>query len=175
MPKLLPASGHSNLQSERERFATGHAWTIGRDETLSGRQIIVFGPMLDTGATVAWTPESWLQGALQDLQALAALRPGWDSYGASAIDADTATLASEVLRVLADGNAPRPALVPTSDGGIQIEWFGAGLEFQLELEPRTEHITLFFRDLDTGAFWEGPLGEEPEPFPKLLWRVTSHG
>lgn len=175
MPKLMPAdAGRGSLQSERERFATGHAWTVGRDETLSARQIITWS-MLESGSYAAWTPESWLADALRDLRDVFALPPGWDSYGAPAIDPDAAAVAREVLRLLAEENAPRPRVVPTSDGGIHLDWHGAGVEFQLEIEPQPERVTLFFSDLGTGAYWEGPLGEEPEPFSKLLWRISTHG
>ena len=70
-----------------------------------------------------------------ELRDLLALAPNWDSYGAPVIDAAVAKKVAVILNVLAQEGQPRPGLVPTSVGGIQIEWYTNRIELQLELEP----------------------------------------
>lgn len=175
MAKLVPIDfGRGNLQSEGERFLSGQAWTIGRDETLSERQVVIQS-MFDPVPGVTWSPESWLDQAMLELSAVGALPPGWDSYGASAISPSAISVAEQLLKLLADHNAPRPALVPTSDGGIQIEWYGADVEIQLEIDPDPNEVYLFYRNVETGMSWHGKPGDEPEPLNKLLWQISFHG
>lgn len=52
---------------------------------------------------------------------LAALRDGWDSYGAPRIDRDLRDPVLWCALVLSPGRG-QPALVPLSSGGVQLEW-----------------------------------------------------
>lgn len=59
------------------------------------------------------------------------LKPGWDSYGAVAVDDLTMRAVGVFLRAVCDGEA---ALVPLSDGSMQIEVHRDGFEIELEFE-----------------------------------------
>jgi hypothetical protein len=59
----------------------------------------------------------------RDTAALLALKPGWDSYEAEPITEAAARTADAV------------AFVPRSDGGIQIELHGGGVDLEIEIAP----------------------------------------
>ena len=57
------------------------------------------------------------------------LELNWDSYGAPPIDSriiDAAVRIAELLR-------NPPAIVPTSSGGVQLEWHALGIDFEIEI------------------------------------------
>jgi hypothetical protein len=69
-----------------------------------------------------------------DLRALGELAPNWDGYGAPAIDpAAIAAVRSFVAR-LPRGLAPRPRVVPMSNGMVQLEWHAGPRSLELEFE-----------------------------------------
>lgn len=73
--------------------------------------------------------KSWLPWALEQLNEIAELEPGWDSYGADPIAPRAIALAADLLR-LVDEKLGRVAfdrswpqiVAPRADGGVQIEW-----------------------------------------------------
>lgn len=162
MPDAISAQ-----QSERERILAKPALTLGPGEVLSGKQVVIWS----SPATTQW-PEPWLGSVLGELRDLLTLTQGWDSYGGAAVDGEVAANVISILNVLAREQQPRPTLVPTSAGGIQVEWYTSDIELQLEVEPSRSAIAIFYCDRTTGASWEGSFGDEPEPLDVLLWRVA---
>jgi hypothetical protein len=55
------------------------------------------------------------------------LPDGWDSYDGVATTTEAATAALRFLKVI---DTP-PAVVPCSDGGIQLEWHTGGLDIEV--------------------------------------------
>lgn len=70
------------------------------------------------GAASAVKPEK--------IAALAALEEGWDSYGAAPVT----QAALDVVRCI--------AVVPTVNGGVQVEWHANGWEVEIEVDPDGE-------------------------------------
>ena len=78
------------------------------------------------------------------------LKPGWNSYGAPAIEGHTIGFAlaflRDVLGVLLDYQAPllTPFVTPTPRGGVQLEWHADGRELEIEIqEPgRFEYLAV---------------------------------
>jgi hypothetical protein len=168
----MPRAGDSNsgiLQSDSERSAGARAWTVGRDETLSQRTVM--WSLLAQGDSLSADPAPWIASAEARLEQLLTLEPGWDSYGGRPIARETASRVVGLLRSLARAHSPEPYLVPLSSGGMHLEWHAHGIELSLEVEPEADEITLFYSDLGTGGSWQGPIGEEPEPLEKVLWRL----
>ena len=67
------------------------------------------------------------------LNHLRALKPGWNSYGAPAIDERAIRAAEAILRT--PGQA-----VPTVHGGVQIEWHCDGVDAEFELGPDGQQV-----------------------------------
>ncbi len=160
--------------SEMERDLASVAGTLGEDETLSEQRVRTWSVMwMGTAATASSQP--WLADALSELRSLALLETGWDSYGGDPIAPVVADRVARLLRILAREPYPRPSLVPTTSGGVQLEWYGSVAELSLEVESPIREVTLFYRDLSTDATWEGPLGDEPVPLEKVLWQLSNEG
>jgi hypothetical protein len=58
---------------------------------------------------------------------LAKLETNWDSYGAAAIDPRALHAATKLIKGM--------HLVPTSDGGLQLEVCGLGMEIEIGINP----------------------------------------
>jgi len=90
----------------------------------------------------------WLQNAEKTLDGLLLLAPGWDSYGATKIDHDVVESARQLLRAIADRDTPMPSVVPTSSGGVQLEWHASGIDLEIALQTdKPPHV--FFEDIRT--------------------------
>lgn len=72
-------------------------------------------------------------GSAEDatLDRLAKLLPDWDSYGAKAPDPTSIATARKLVRLLAG----EWAIVPTSDGGVQLERHAEGFEAEITIPP----------------------------------------
>jgi hypothetical protein len=58
---------------------------------------------------------------------------GWDGYGAPAPNMDTAFFALLVLSKIMWTRSPIPQVVPSSTGGIQLEWHEKGIDLELHI------------------------------------------
>lgn len=83
-----------------------------------------------------YQPEpAWLYPALSRLQHLSRLGDNWDSYGGRPpADEAVFTALAVIARVLRDESTP-PAMVPTSEGGVQLEWNREGEELEIRVMP----------------------------------------
>jgi hypothetical protein len=74
-------------------------------------------------------------GAVQaDIRALGKLEPNWDGYGAPAIDLAAIAAAEAFVAKLPGNLAPRPRVVPTAHGMLQLEWHAGPKSLELEFE-----------------------------------------
>lgn len=93
---------------------------------------------------VVYPPEpAWLYPMLNTLLQCSRLPENWDTYGGTTPTAKAISTSLAVLsRLLTDGSVP-PATVPTSEGGIQFEWYRApGDELEIRVAPSGE-ISVF--------------------------------
>ena len=64
----------------------------------------------------------WPLRAQNRLSQLMRLNKGWDGYNGKPLAPETAYFAMHVLLQVCTERTPVPHLVPTSNGGVQIEW-----------------------------------------------------
>jgi len=114
----------------------------------------------------------WSRHLLEKISELGDLDEDWDSYGARPIDPRCAMTAAEIILNLMDSETPAPAIVPTSGGGIQMEWHRAGADLEIEIQSPTK-VEVFFEDERTGEEREFPLSVNFLPLLPLLHRVTQ--
>lgn len=88
------------------------------------------------------------------LKRLAALQPGWDSYGAASLSPIAARRLLSFAPVLLPPDAPEPTVIPTRGGGVQLEWHRNGIDLEVEV-PGAEALTYFYADAATGKEVEG--------------------
>lgn len=77
---------------------------------------------------------SWFSRAAESVNALLSLRRGWDSYGALPTSEHAARKAVDILIDLVGEGARMPAIVPASNGGIQLEWHNSGRDVEIEID-----------------------------------------
>lgn len=115
---------------------------------------------------------TWARGLLRKISELGDLEEDWDSYGAQPIDPRCAVTAAEIILNLMDSEMPAPSIVPTTGGGVQLEWHRAGADLEIEIQSPTK-VEVFFEDGRTGEEKELNLSVNFVPLLPLLHRVTQ--
>ncbi len=83
-----------------------------------------------------------------EIRRLRDLPEDWDGHGAPRIDGSTINFAMSLFATLASRTMPKPSVVPTVGGGVQMEWHTLTHHVELEVE-RPNRFSLFVvrRDL----------------------------
>jgi hypothetical protein len=108
---------------------------------------------------------------LADLEGLLRLPAGWNSYRARPIAAQAVWGALQLLRYTMPLDAPKPAVVPTVRGGVQLEWHARGVDLEVEALPDGRY-TMAFEDDRTGTSWEHEHAEDVEPVRAALFELA---
>jgi hypothetical protein len=96
----------------------------------------------------------WLGDTVKGLGNTLGLARGWDTYNGAPVSPQSVQRALAFLLGFLEPSSPTPAVVPLSDGGVQMEWHRGGLDVELTFSPR-EAPELFVRDVESGDEWEG--------------------
>ncbi|HEX7447535.1 MAG TPA: hypothetical protein VF306_08315 [Pirellulales bacterium] len=119
----------------------------------------------------ASTPE-WLSPAVERLSALLTLRSNWDSYGANPVDPQLALSALKLLGRVMCNDSPPPSIVPTSSGGLQLEWHARGIDIEVAIaSPHDFHVSFE----DASDAWEKRLSNDLSPLAKAITQISLHG
>ena len=78
--------------------------------------------------------QPWFHPTLSQLASFLSLGNDWDGYGARPIHESAVKRAVAVLNTVCP-TGPEPWTVPTTDGGVQIEWALGGFEIEIEILP----------------------------------------
>lgn len=101
-------------------------------------------PFGDEGAFVfEQEPGKWFMPLLSQICDLGLLPPNWNTYGAQPIDPDTAAFAAAILLTLLSADDPVPSIVPTSPGGILLEWHDGGIDLEVDIRSPSSVQVLF--------------------------------
>jgi hypothetical protein len=76
------------------------------------------------------------------------LDDGWNTYGAPPVTWDAGMFALNVLNNVMRPRTPIPQVVPTSAGGVQLEWHEKGIDLELHITAPFQ-CELWFQDLQT--------------------------
>jgi len=119
----------------------------------------------------------WKHPLVLDLARALELVEGWDSYSAPRVANKAVNLALHLLEVAAPRDAPTPTVVPTTEGGIQLEWHCAGIDLELEVSP-VEPPQFSFRDRNENRAADHEIGADLSQLVgalAILARRTSGG
>lgn len=105
---------------------------------------------------------TWLRDANHKLAEIAMLPLNWDSYGGRPLAPAMHLAAARLIAQIAELGLPMPAIVPTSDGSVQLEWHERGIDLELRLRSQSVY-ELHFED----AF-----GAEPPVERELRYDLT---
>jgi hypothetical protein len=154
----------SNPQPSRQgRSYVGHSYTWGEG-------FVVVASSVYESVSGSGFNEEFLAAA-RHVKRLLRLLPNWDSYGAKTIDRQRAETAIYLLWVAIASGVPTPAIVPTSDGGIQLEWHRCGVDLEIQVTSGTS-LEVFFENISTGETYEDEIGVDLTPLRFLLNRVS---
>jgi hypothetical protein len=155
----------SNITSTLPDRATLTVGTAGRREfriQFDGEQLVI-------GIV---HPPAWAEPMVQSLGKLLQLEPDWDTYGGSPIDPMCVVAALKLaLEVLPD-DMPVPSVVPTSRGGLQLEWHTRGVDLEVEFLSATRVCGLF-EDADSGTWWEEDLSSDLRPLAEAISKLSK--
>jgi hypothetical protein len=99
---------------------------------------------------------AWREDAINRLDQLVNLKPDWDSYGGKPVSKRLANTVLEVLGSLMREQTPRPSIVPTPAGHIQLEWHTKQIDLEVEVASPIL-LRVAFEDHQTGDEWEQDL------------------
>lgn len=126
-------------------------------------RIVVPSPQQDSSSSqprvvkvrVESAAADWFREAVAQVEELTTLAGDWNTYGAAPVDATAATQAVRFLVDNAYAELARPAIVPLSEGGIQIEWHRGGIDLEISFSDAEPGV--YFEDVTTGESEEAPL------------------
>jgi len=81
---------------------------------------------------------AWFYSTLSGLQQLSQLGDNWDSYGSRPPHDDVIVTALDLIARLLSYDSTPPAIVPTSEGGVQLAWHRGGHELEIRLRADGE-------------------------------------
>lgn len=148
-------------QDHEERNPSG---PISNRETLTGLMYDsekAFSFILELARSVirgsATTEPAWLRPVIEDLESLSRLKENWDTYGAPRINDGCIKDALSLLEEVQGDSSPAPSCVPTSEGGIQLEWHRNGVDLEIEISPQGT-VEVYFRNPRVPEEWDKSLG-----------------
>ena len=122
-------------------------------------------------------PPSWLSEAVTELNSLLALADNWDSYGACRISQEAAFAAIQVLHFVMEEKTPLPSVVPTSLGGIQLEWHRFGIDLEVEITPSRSYSISYEDETEETESYEDDSPHHsaynPQPLFNFVNRITQ--
>lgn len=89
---------------------------------------------------------NWFYPTLRAMAALPWWTDNWSSGATRTQGAAIAYMLETLLEVL-DSQAPPPSVVPTWNGGVQVEWHRNGIDLEIEVAPEGD-IEYFFKSPD---------------------------
>jgi hypothetical protein len=113
----------------------------------------------------------WLLPVLEKLADVGSLPENWNSYGARSITAQTVAAALRLLSLIMSDVMPLPSVVPTSRGGIQLEWHTRGVDLEINVSPGGGY-TASFEDL-RGSQWSGDVTSDLSPLRAVLVTLAA--
>ena len=107
----------------------------------------------------------WFGAVVERLGQYLSLGEDWNGYGENAITTQAVVRTVNLLTQVAM-KGPAPAVVPMSDGGIQIEWHYGGTEIEIEVPPDDRRLSVYIT-LPDGTVLERPRKSRGDP----IWRA----
>jgi len=118
-----------------------------------------------------WNNLTWYEPTLQAAASLMQLPANWDRFGAPRIDPSMVNAVISLLTSVMRDDTPAPAVVPTTKGGIQLEWHTRGIDLEVEfLSP--VRIRGLFEDQRDDDTWETDLSVNLKPLTEAISKLS---
>lgn len=130
-------------------------------------------PYAPSALLEAHTREPWLDTIEYRLKEIANLSFGWDDAGAQPIDPGVLDRVTQFVESdLVVALPVKPSLVPTTCGGMLVEWHTESVDLVIELEVG-EVPSFYFSNTQTGEEEEGPLAASPGVIANAFARLAA--
>jgi hypothetical protein len=133
------------------------------DTVTTGHQSLHRRVRVPNGAEPPWWP-----AAVERFRELLALEHGWDTYSAPRIDRGVVDQAILFAWKFGPGISTAPWIVPTSLGGLQLEWHEDDRAVEVAFNPG-QPVNLYVEDEDGEE--EGPYGAYSDLLARVLNRL----
>jgi hypothetical protein len=110
----------------------------------------------------------WWPAAVARFRELLTLDEGWDTYGSPPIDRNMVDQAVVCAWALGRNITAAPWIVPTSVGGVQLEWHGDERTIEITFNPR-QQPNLYIED-EFGED-EHPCGTQSDVWARVVERL----
>jgi hypothetical protein len=177
MPSVLESTDSPIGLVDRDSIRSTTAATLSDRGTLSGRECWdvyepegAEQPEISIEASEAPSLPSWVGGTIKDIVSKLLLDPNWDSYGASEISPQAVEHAIKLLLNIVSEDTTAPWVVPTSSGGIQLEWHTDEADLEVEVSGVNRGM-IYWRSRRDDQEWEGDLVTNTNRLRDLLARV----
>ena len=117
-------------------------------------------------------PAVWSREVIKRICTLGDLKENWDSYGARRIDPFCAMAAVDLILSVMGADVPIPAVVPTSRGGVQLEWHCGGMDLEIVVESPSR-FRIAFEDEQANEQIESELTSDLRPLARLIDRISK--
>lgn len=113
----------------------------------------------------------WFGAIVRELESLLDLPPAWDGRAALPVDRWVVFHAVELVSRFARVGSAQPNVVPTADGGVQLEWATERYEVEILISPeRWDEVYLLDRETDEDEV--GSVEELVDAIEPVLTGVT---
>ena len=117
--------------------------------------------------TVGSIAPLWVRPVAEQFESLLRLPFNWDGYGA---ESPKLPIVGKVILLLGDllqDSSPPPSVIPTLEGGIQVEWHRRGIDLEIEIQPNGQNVA-FYQDRRNGDEWEGDPAENRDDLKRII-------
>jgi hypothetical protein len=114
----------------------------------------------------------WADEIATRLVAFLDLEPNWDSFGAVPPRWEAVEAAYELLMLISDPTTPTPQVVPTTTGGVQLEWHQSGIDLEVEVNSAFR-FSVLYENSSTGELREEELVADLTPLRAWVRRLSE--
>jgi hypothetical protein len=171
--RMRPAKSRLTL-TESDWYSIIPSTTLDTRETLSSRDFVLTLPRLrtTTSASLGAYDWSWVPLLIDRLRELLSLPRDWDGFGAEPVRTEAVLTSALIVNATLSKGARFPAIIPTVEGGVQLEWRRGDRHLEIEVLSPYD-IGVLYREKGNPK-WEGSLLNDPAQLDELLVRV-EHG
>jgi hypothetical protein len=109
-----------------------------------------------TGSLLSPARPQWISDVSKTIQGFVDLPENWNSYGAKRVQPELAEAAIRLLPKVIQSGTPKPEVVPTTAGGVQIEWHVGGIDLEIKILTQ-DKINVSFEESASGQEWSREL------------------
>lgn len=129
----------------------------------------------DAGLRARDDRHPWIGEIIEKAGELLQLKENWNSYGGKPVQKGPMAAALAFIENMMRTPTPKPQMVPTSMGGVQLEWHEHGIDIEIEFYPNGG-VGIAFEDLELKQEYikEGPGAKKALEWARLwLSRIIT--